>query len=185
MAASATSPARLRANRRNAGKSTGPANLQVVRQNAVTHGLYARALTELDDREEYERSLASLNRKHKPQGELECFYVKCIAMNIMRMHRAWRLEAEYITDQLHPAETANSLEELIQEQCEVINPGQPAPLRKHMIEPLVTTFQRYQTAIANEISRSTNQLDRLQRIAKGEPVPAPATGDITVHSQER
>jgi hypothetical protein len=184
MAATATSAAKLEANRRNARKSTGPSNTRVVRLNAATHGLYARTLTDLDDREEYGLSLARLNAEHNPVGELECFLVESIAMNMMRMRRAWRMEADYITDQLHPAKTAHSPEDLIEMTCEIIDPGQPAPLKKHMVEPLVTTFQRQQTSIANEISRSTNQLERLQRMRQGERLPAPATGDLTLHSQE-
>ncbi|MGA3212532.1 MAG: hypothetical protein ABSD20_14590 [Terriglobales bacterium] len=185
MASSGSNSARTQTNRRNARKSTGPANLQLVRHNATTHGMYARGLTDLDDREEYERSLANLKARYKPKGELESFHVQCIAMNMMRMKRAWRLEEEYINEQLHPAKAARSRELVLAQHCQIIDPGQPAPLQKHMIEPLVSTFQRYQTAIANEIGRSYNQLERLQRLGKGELVPAPATGDITVHSQGR
>jgi hypothetical protein len=48
------------------------------------------------------------------------------------------------------------------------------------VQRLVNTFQRYETAIALRLSRTLHELERVQRMRKGEQVPAPAAVDVTV-----
>ncbi len=64
---------RAEANRANARRSTGPKDTSGTRFNALTHGLLASGVTELDDPAAYGDLLASLNGEHKPVGTLETF----------------------------------------------------------------------------------------------------------------
>jgi hypothetical protein len=49
------------------------------------------------------------------------------------------------------------------------------------VERLVKTFQRYQSAIALNLFRTLHELERVQRMRKGEQLPAPAAVDVTIH----
>jgi hypothetical protein len=42
-------------------------------------------------------------------------------------------------------------------------------------------YQRYETAIENKLYRALNQLERLQRIRRGDQIPAPGAVDVNVH----
>jgi hypothetical protein len=48
------------------------------------------------------------------------------------------------------------------------------------VQRLVNTFPRYETAITLRLSRTLHELERVQRMRKGEQVPAPAAVDVTV-----
>jgi len=82
--------------------ATGPKDTTSTRLNAVTHGLLAQGLTELDDPDAYRLLVQRLTTTHQPVGDLECFLIERIAFHIIRLKRAGRLEAEYITGEIHP-----------------------------------------------------------------------------------
>ena len=83
-------------------KSTGPNNTTSTRFNATKHGLLAAGVTELDDAEGYRATLSDLVREKDPVGPLETFLVRSAALDIVRLLRARRLEADYITQVLIP-----------------------------------------------------------------------------------
>jgi hypothetical protein len=167
-------------NRRNATRSTGPHDTTSTRFNAVQHGLLARGITELDDPEAYESLVQRLTEAYRPVGDLEAFFVERISFHMIRLQRAGRLEAEYITGEIHPPVKAQKLEDV----CEpgVIEPGLPAAIGALSAVNLVAGFQRYETAIENKLYRAINQLERLQRARGGEYIPAPQDLDVSVQS---
>jgi len=44
-------------------------------------------------------------------------------------------------------------------------------------------LQRYECALENKFYRAVNQLERLQRIRRGEIIPAPTPLDSSVHNE--
>ena len=96
------------------------------------------------------------------------------------------MEAEYITAQLNPQTKRNSIQFADQfsatfGKTEVLDPGIPARLSASSIECLVDKFQRYETSIENKLYRTINQLERFQRIRRGDHVPAPIAIEIGGH----
>lgn len=168
------------ANRRNALRSTGPKDTTSTRLNAITHGLLALGLTELDDPDYYQLLVQRLTTTHHPVGDLECFLVERIAFHVIRLKRTGRLEAEYITGEIHPPVRGPRLDEIF--GPEIIDSGVPAALGALSAVNLVAGFQRYETAIENKLYRAINQLERLQRMRRGEYVPAPQALDVSVQS---
>ena len=88
---------RTSANRRNSKKSTGPTNTSSTRFNAAKHGLLSVGITELDDADEYGTILRDLTKEKDPRGPVEASYVESAALDMVRLRRARRLEAEFIT----------------------------------------------------------------------------------------
>ena len=173
------------ANHRNSKNSTGPKNTTSTRFNACKHGLLSAGITELDDAEGYRAVLRDLNREKDPQGPLETFLVESAALDMVRLRRARRLEAEYITETLNPPihgpGSPGPLGNLGQfDVGPLVDPGLPATMHYHGVQRLVNTFQRYETAIALRLSRTLHELERVQRMRKGEQVAAPAAVDVTV-----
>jgi hypothetical protein len=93
-----TSEARIAANRRNAAKSTGPKTEQgkaVVAQNAVKHGLLARAaVLQGEDWEEFTEFRENLIEELGPEGTLEGMLAERIVSLSWRLQRAARLQNE-------------------------------------------------------------------------------------------
>ncbi len=175
---------RSSANRRNSKKSTGPNNTTSTRFNATKHGLLSAGITELDDAEGYRTVLRDLTQEKDPQGPVETFLVEFAALDMVRLRRARRLEAEYITEVLHPLVREPGVLENLDRMDEgaLVDPGLPATMHCEGVELLVKTFQRYQSAIALNLFRTLHELERVQRMRKGEHLPAPAAVDVTIHA---
>jgi len=167
-------------NRKNAERSTGPRDTNSTRLNAVQHGLLAKGITELDDAVEYESLLQRLKQTYRPVGDLEAFFVQRVAFHMIRLQRIARLEAEYITSEIHPP-VKQSLADLLGPT--VIEAGVPAAVGARGAINLVSGFQRYETSIENKLYRDLNFLERSQRSRKGEFVPAPQSIDVAIHSR--
>ena len=176
---------RISANRRNAKKSTGPNNTTSTRFNATKHGLLAAGITELDDAEEYLNILRCLDQAYL--ANLETFLLERIALTMIRLRRSARLEAEYITHLLNPPIYGEAQEPLRMPLFErpLIDPGLPAPVASEKFEPLVRTFQRYETALENKLFRAMHEVERLRRMRLGEQLPAPVAVDVSVHTDPR
>jgi hypothetical protein len=174
----------IAANRQNAKNSPGPGNTDSTRFNATKHSLLSEGVTELDDAEGYPLLLAELMREKNPVGVLETHRVRCMALDIVRLRRAQRLEAEYITEQLNPPnfETDSNSPLLWKSDIRLVDRGLPASLRLDAVAALVRTYQRYEGFFANDLSRNERELERSQRMRHGERLPAPASIEINVRA---
>jgi hypothetical protein len=168
---------RLRKNRENAKKSTGPHDTRQSRYNAIRHGLTAKSLTELDDRLRFEDLRRQLDSEMRASGVLEHFLLDRIALTMIRIERASQLEAQRIQEQLHPPIYGPSLmDEDFRRLCvaserELLDPGTPAMLPTILIGELGDTYTRYETALDKRLERYLAQLERLQ-IARRKSGPA-------------
>jgi hypothetical protein len=95
----AISERKLKANRENAKKSTGPKTLRgkaFSRRNAVTHGLFVNYVTDFEalneNPKEYLELLNGLRDQYQPAGRAEEIAVERIALCYWRLKRAWRYE---------------------------------------------------------------------------------------------
>jgi len=176
-----TSDKQIAANRLNGLKSHGPTNTTSTRTNATKHGLLAAGITELDDAEGYRVILQELEQETSPVGTIETFLVESIAVELVRLRRARRLEAQHINGALDPP-TNKTVVRTSSMHRPQIDPGLPARMRLEHIYPLVKLFQRYEATIQSRFFRFLHELERLNRMRKGEQLPAPAALDVSVHN---
>jgi hypothetical protein len=152
----------------------------------MKHGLLAAGITELDDSEGYSMTLRDLRQEKEPVGVIEEFLVALIALNIVRRKRVARLEAEHITGLLNPeirtGQPTYDLGEI--HDGTVVDVGLPALLKGADVQILFTLYQRYATAIEQEIYRALHELERVQRMRRGEHLPAPSAVDVTVSTDQ-
>jgi hypothetical protein len=178
-----TSDKKIAANRQNAKKSTGPVNTMSTRFNATKHGLLSAGVTELDDAEGYQLILDDLIREKNPVGVIESNRVRWMALDVVRLMRAHRLEGEFITAQLNPPTyESDSHDPLLAFQRRMVDPGIPATLTLDAVQHLVTVYQRLERFYANDLCRNERELERSQRLRRGEQLPAPAAIEVTVRA---
>ena len=182
-----TSNKKIAANRINGQKSHGPTNTTSTRFNATKHGLLAMGITELDDAGGYRALLNDLKEEKDPVGVVEMLLVESAALDMVRLRRARRLEAEYITSELNPPIHGPNLlgDDIELFQGAMLDPGLPAAIGFESAQRLVSVYQRYESSIALRLFRTLHELERLQRMRQGESLPAPVTVDVNVHADTR
>jgi len=152
-----SSPRKIAANRNNAKKSTGPktsVGKAMSSWNSTRHGLLSPRLPLLYGRSKkrFTRLLRSLKQDLEPVGTLEEVLVEKIAQEYWRLGVAAFHEAEDLSHE-------NAF--------------------KHTS---IDRILRYQTTINRQLFQAMNQLERLQRLRKGESVAAPLTVQMTLET---
>jgi len=143
-----SSPRKIDANRKNAKKSTGPktsAGKVMSSWNSARHGLLSKRLPAIygQNKKQFTRLLTNLQHDLEPVGTLEEVLVEKIAQEYWRLGVAAWHEADELTRS---------------------NPFAKTPIDRIL---------RYQTTINRQLYQAINQLERLQRLRKGDNVPAP------------
>lgn len=103
-----SSPKKIKANRRNAQKSTGPKTTEgkeLTKYNALKHGLLAREIViktgeGVESQEEFDALLVNFKTQLAPEGTLEEVLAEKIAVAYWRLRRAYRYEVGLIRDEL-------------------------------------------------------------------------------------
>ncbi len=175
-----TSEKKIAANRTNGKKGTGPDNTLSTRYNAKKHGLLAAGVTELDDPEEYRRIVHGLDVSYA--DELKKFFRRRMALLMVRVRRAERYDAEFITSILNPrVYKSEDLFKSVLSSPQLVDAGLPASIPYELFDG-VMKYQRYEVALENVLFRNMHGLERLERMTQGEKLAAPAVVDITIHN---
>jgi hypothetical protein len=149
---------KLRANRDNAQKSTGPKSTRRTRHNAVRHGLLCDGISELDLSAGYSELLDELIAEKKPVGSIERHLIESIALYMIRIRRTRCLEAQFLNEwTYHPVPPL--YERSVKPQ-------------RDLVQSLVCTFQRYESIFTARLIRPLRELETLQQQRNREPVPA-------------
>jgi hypothetical protein len=146
----------LEASRRNGRRSRGPRNTDRTRLNALKHGLRAQGLTAADDVGEYEQNIGSLMDKYNSSDPIERFMIQQMALEMTRMRRMDRLEADNITAISAPPDVPGDM----------ISDDTPKIHFAVVREYANTAFDlpnRYKTATMNRFLRYRRELDRIPR----------------------
>ena len=170
----------IAANQSNGKKGTGPKNTLSTRYNAKKHGLLAAGITELDDPDEYRKIVRGLDASYTE--ELKKFFRRRMALIMVRIHRAERYDAEFITSILNPrVYRSEDLFKSVVSAPQLVDPGLPASVPHEFFDEVIK-YQRYEVALENMLFRNMNGLERLERMTQGEKLAAPAVVDITIHN---
>jgi hypothetical protein len=180
------------ANCRNAQLSTGPkteSGKNHSRRNALKHGILTSSLliTEgpaSEDKAEYGRLLGELREDRQPIGTLEDLLVETIAVCSWRKGRVLRSEAALVKKALLP-HSSRQLERTIRCDMGLTNGSENDGYQNDIRVPLggeLDRILRYEATIHRQMVYAIGQLERLQRLRKGENVPAPV--DVRISNVE-
>ena len=147
----------------------------IVRHNARRHGILAELKTKYEGNA-YDGYLRRLQDEYDPQSFMEGVLVERIAVCCLMLYRAAKAEQEFMRTKLEPRIvipfTIASLDEVVQE-------GYQPTIRHDDIEQLTGIYLRYQTTIENRLYKAMHELERLQRMRKGESIPSPIPVDVS------
>lgn len=129
----------------------------VASRNALKHGIFSSVLLLTSEScERYNFLLSGLCEHFKPIGTLEEVLVEKIAVTI------WRYRRLISTETAEIKVGANPLDFVSNSDSTVLN-----------------RFPRYEASIERGLDRTLMQLERIQRMRRGQPVPPPIKVDIS------
>ncbi len=195
----AVSKKQLKANRRNAKRSTGPKTKQgkaVASRNAITHGL-ATAGVVIDsphlkeDARQYDQLLKSLFEELQPEGVLQQHLVVKIANCLWRYRRLINAETARINNQLDSAADSHRLlsrlnsdsDDSDNSECDPDQSPRPADMIAARSIPTGTfciNLMHYEMRLDKQLSRAYKLLFHLQLLAASKKgAAAPEGHDVT------
>lgn len=151
-----------------------PEGKAVSKFNAVTHGILRQSVTEYEQ-EFYSSLLEDLITEYEPQGILEQILIERIALSYLKLSRAQKAETEFMKSKLDPR-IDTTLENI--NFGDVIHEGYVPKINVDNVQKLMEIYGRYETTLENRLFRAVHELERAQRIRKGEKILAPITADI-------
>ena len=144
----------------------------IVRHNARRHGILAELKTKYEGNA-YDGYLRRLHDEYDPQGFMEGLLVERIAVCCLMLYRATKAEREYMLTRLRPPRY-DRLDDMNYDDDSY------KPVMKHDdIEHRTGIYLRYQTTIENRLYKAMHELERLQRMRKGEHVASPVAVDVS------
>lgn len=166
--------AKVKANQRNALKSTGPrtpAGKSTVARNAMKHGLLSReVLLPEEDRSAFRALAVNLCDCLQPVGALEVLLVDRIVAALWRLRRAQVIEADLCEPDFSGGQF-KTLGSRFADGC-----LQPDSFSK---------LSRYEGAIERSLFRALHELERLQTRRSGGDVSPPVALDVDVTVQDK
>lgn len=148
-----TSELQIRANQRNAQRSTGPASESGKRKvalNGITHGLTAKPVVlHHEDTQAFEQMRLALFRAYKPVGDVEVLHADQAAVALWRLHRVLAVEGRLLLAR-QSAEDGEDAAQAFHREVELASRGLPG-------------LSRYESGLQNSFHRSIEALREEQQ----------------------
>lgn len=181
----------LEANKKNA-QSGGVKTINgksVSRFNAQKHAILRQSITKYEDNF-YHGLITDLDKTYRPLGRMEIILVERIAILYVKLHRVQKAETEFIKSILDPHQVytvggfkpLQIVGEWEEEKTIIDNEGYTPQISSGDIEHTSQVFGRYETTLENRLYKAMHELERLQRLRKGDKVAAPVMLDIGMGS---
>lgn len=146
------------------------------RMNALKYGFFSRIVTDYDKIQE-EAFCKDIYECFAPSTAYEEQLVEVLLSNILAYRRICLVENEHIKKQLKPSIIEDTLPTY---DFKVVRQKGYSPVIESGVVDELEKFQRYKTAAMNLVLKTQHELERLQRMRKGENVPSPAVCDINI-----
>jgi len=175
-----TSKAKIKANRENAGKSTGPKDTSVTRYNALKHGILSSVVLL---KGESRKSLDEFGRKIRtelaPGNEIENILVDRIISSAWRLRRIIKVEREFLQSEYDECKT-DSYSGESRDESKAWN---MVVSRELGSRGAWLNLLRYETALEKQIYKALHELIRNQSARKGGKPPAPIAIDVDISGE--
>ena len=148
---------------------------EIVRFNARKHGILSNLITDYEENI-YKYFLDQLFEEYKPIGFMEEMLVERIAICYLRLFRAGKAEKEFMLSRLNPGEFKDELE--IPDFTTCIKKPYKAIIKEDDLEKFSSTYLRYEISLENRLYKAIHELERVQRVRKGENVLAPIAVEV-------
>lgn len=174
---SKTSEKQIKANKVNAklGGVKTSAGIEISKYNAQKHGILGQTLTEYEQTS-YRGIFEELRAYYKPKGIIEDILVERMAIHHIKLYRIAQAENEFIKSVLNP--TLDIADEM--DRHLIRKRGYEPTVKSSSVEKLQNIYSRYEATIENRLYKTMHELERIQRMRKGEKVSAPVAVDVGI-----
>ena len=146
------------------------------RMNALKYGFFSRIVTDYDKIQESD-FCRDIYECFKPSTPYEEQLVEVLLSNLLTYRRICFVENELIRKRLKPTIIEDTFQ--THDFTVVKQRGYTPAIEGNVIDEL-DKFQRYKTTTMNLTFRTQHELERLQRMQKGENISSPAVCDINI-----
>jgi hypothetical protein len=184
-------PKQLNANRNNAklGGVKTASGKSVSKYNAQKHAILRQSITDYEDGF-YRELITDLEETYQPLGRMEMMLVERVTLLYVKLYRVQKAETEFIKSVLDPHEEhveggykpLPMIGDWEKEKIVVDNEGYIPQVPSESIEHTSQVFGRYETTLENRLYKAMHELERLQRLRKGDNVAAPVAVDVGMGS---
>lgn len=179
----------VKANQEN-GKLGGvktEAGKDISKYNALKHGILRETIMD-SEAGIYESFYEEMKQHYEPTGIMEKIYVERIAILYVKLFRLARAENYYLRIRFDvdmfddnplskiPSEFQNVAIMLEGKQVSIDN--NVPKVKKNYIIDLLNIYCRYEMTLERRLMRTMHELERIQRIRKGENIPVPISFDL-------
>jgi len=176
------SDTQLKANQDNAqlGGVKTEEGKEVSKYNAQKHAILRESITEYEQ-EMHDYVFDRLVKELNPQGAIEEMLAEIIGTCYIRLYRVAKAEKEYIKVIYDPPHVINSrwdYQGLPDPDAKLV--GYVPRISDEHIVKITNIYSRYETTIQGKMYKALHELERLQRMRKGDKVTAPVAVDVDV-----
>ena len=175
-----TTESQIRANRKNAKKSTGPKTPQGkarVAQNATKHGLTASSdVIQGESQEEFDAHKQGFLDALAPQNALEDFLADHLASLAWRLKRASRMQNQLVAGMILDMPFIRKYRTCLYEEPSNHDPSLTlgaAINRDFRFKQILERFMLYESRLHNSFTKCLNELNRRRRQNPSDPTLAP------------
>lgn len=152
----------------------------VSKYNAQKHAILRETVTQYEE-EIREYVFNTLVKELNPQGAVEEMLAEIVGTCYIRLYRIAKAEKEYFKAIYDPPHVINSrwdFPELPDPDAKLI--GYSPRINADHILKVTNVYSRYETTIQGKMYKALHELERLQRMRKGDKVTAPVAVDVDV-----
>lgn len=146
---------------------------EISKYNAQKHGILGQTITKYEQ-ESFAGIYDAIEEYYSPQGIMEILLVEKISTIYIKLFRIAKAENEFIQSALNP--TIDMEDEL--EESFIRQKGYTPTIKVASVDKLQNTYGRYETTIENRLYKAMHELERIQRMRKGEKISAPLAVDV-------
>ncbi len=148
--------------------------------NAQKHAILRESITEYEQ-ELHDYVFDTLVKELKPQGAVEEMLAEIVCVSYIKLYRVAKAEKEYFKAIYDPPHVVGSRWEwqgLPDPDAKMV--GYIPRITDDNITKITNIYSRYETTIQSKMYKALHELERLQRMRKGDKVAAPVAVDVDV-----
>ncbi len=148
--------------------------------NSQKHAILRQTVTEYEH-EMYDYVFGTLVNELNPQGAVEEMLAEIVGICYVKLYRVAKAENEYfktIYDPPHVVGSRWDWQGLPDPDAKMV--GYTPRINQEHIVKVTNIYSRYETTIQSKMYKALHELERIQRMRKGDKVTAPVAVDVDV-----
>lgn len=153
---------------------------EISKYNAQKHAILRETITQYEE-EIHDYVFGSLIKELKPQGAIEEMLAETVCICYIKLYRVAKAEKEFFKSIYNPPHIINSRWDFprLPDPDAKLEGYLPQISEEHIIK-VTNIYSRYETTVQGKMYKALHELERLQRMRKGDKVSPPVSVDVDV-----